>query len=85
MPFWTILKIIHRAYINKNTLCNNNNSQDTHDEQRAKNNSQGGDQEHIQKISNGARIDNDDMQKDENIVKKRYGRTVRKPDRLTYQ
>ena len=38
-----------------------------------KNNSQGSGQEHIQKISNEARIDNDDIQKDENIVKTRYG------------
>ena len=45
----------------------------------------GGTQEETQRIPNEARVDNDDIQKDENIVKTRYGRTVRKLDRLTYQ
>ena len=84
MLFWTKLKIIHR-HTSTRTLNNNNDSQDRHGKQGTKNNSQGSGQEHIQKLSNGARIDNDDIPKDENIVKTRYGRNIRKPDRPTYQ
>ena len=31
------------------------------------------------------RADNNRIQQGENVVKARYGRTIRKPDRLTYQ
>ena len=34
---------------------------------------------------NNTRVDNNGIQKGENIVKTRYGRTIMKPDRLTYQ
>ena len=85
MPFWTILKITHRPTSARTltTIIMTARTYIVNKEQ--KNNSQGSRQEHIQKISNGARIDNDDIQKGENIVKTRYGRTVRKPDRLMYQ
>ena len=52
---------------------------------RSKYNSQGSRQEHIEKISNEARIVNVGIKKGENIVRTRYGRTIRKPDRFTYQ
>ena len=75
-----------QSYSNEITLNKNNDCQDIHGEQGAKKkNPQGNDQEHIQKILNKTRMDNDDIQKGENIIKTRYGRTIRKPDRLTYQ
>ena len=84
MPFWTTFKKIHihtstRAIPNKN-----NDSQNTHGEHRVRNNSQGSRQEQIE-ISDGTRVDNDNIKEGENIVKTRYGRIVRKPDRLMYQ
>ena len=84
MSFWTILKIIHSHTPNKNTYNNNNNSQDIHGEQGAKTIHKAVDRNTYKK-SNGASIDNDDKQEDENIVKTRYGRTVGKPDKLMYQ
>ena len=74
-----------QSYSNKITHNKNNDCQDIHGEQGTKNNPQGNSQENIQKTLNKTRVHNDDIQKGENIVKTRYGRTRRKPDRLTYQ
>ena len=74
-----------QSYSKKNTRSNNNDSWCIHGEQGAENKPQGSKQEHMQEMSNETRVDNDDVQEGENIVKMRYGRTVRKPDRLTYQ
>ena len=49
-----------------------------------KNNPQGNRQD-MQKTVISTRVDNNRIQQGENVVKTRYGRTVRKPDRLTYQ
>ena len=67
------------------TQNNNNDSQNILDEQQAKNNLQGNGQQCMQNILNNTRVDNNDIQKGENIVKTRYGRKIRKPDRLPYQ
>ena len=74
-----------QLYSNKITHNNNNDSQGTHGEHRAKNNLQSSRQEQIEKIANEERVDNDTIKASENIVKTRYGRIVRKPDRLMYQ
>ena len=74
-----------QLYSNKITHNNNYDSQGTHGEHRAKNNSQGSRQEQIEKIANEAGVDNDTMKVGENIVKTRYGRIIRKPDRLMHQ
>ena len=63
----------------------NNDCQDIHSEQGAKTNPQGNSLEDIQKIVNRTCMDNGAIQKGENIIKTRYGRTIRKSDRLTYQ
>ena len=73
-----------QSYSNRTTHNNNNDSQGTYGEQGAINNSQGNRQEHIEKISNETRMDNDNIKEGENIVKTKYGRIVRKPDRLMY-
>ena len=39
----------------------------------------------MQKTVINTMADNNRIQQGENVVKKRYGRTIRKPDRLTYQ
>ena len=79
------IKINPQSYSNKITQSNNNDNQNIHDKQQAKNNLQGNGQECTQKILNNIRVDNNGIQKGENIVKTRYGRTIRKPDRLMYQ
>ena len=83
-----LIKNNPQLYFNKITHNNNNDSLGTHGEHRAKNSSQGSGQEQIkkmEKIANEAGLDNDTIKAVENIVKTRYGRTVRKPDRLMYQ
>ena len=42
-------------------------------------------QEHTQTIVNNTREDNNNIQQGEDCIKTRYGRTIRKPDRLSYQ
>ena len=39
----------------------------------------------MQKTVNNPREDNISTQQSENVVKTRYGRTIRKPDRLAYE
>ena len=39
----------------------------------------------MQKTVNNPREDNISTQQNENVVKTRHGRTIRKPDRLTYE
>ena len=85
MPSWAILKNNPQSYSNKVTHNNNNDSLNIHDEQQAKNHPQGNGQEYTQKTLNDTRVDNNSIQKGKNIVKTRYGRMIRKPDRLTYQ
>ena len=74
-----------QSYSNEITHNKNNDCQDIHGEQGAKNNPQGNDQEDIQKILNKTRLETDYIQKGENTFKARYGRTIRKPDRFMYQ
>ena len=42
-------------------------------------------QEHIQTTVTNTREDNNKIQQGENCIKTRYGRTIRKPGRLSYQ
>ena len=81
MPFWTILKNNPQSYSIQITHNKNNDHQDIHGKQGAKNIPQGNGQEDIQKMLIKKRVDNDDLQKGENIIKTRYGRTIR----ITYQ
>ena len=74
-----------QLYSNKTTHNKNNDSQGTHGEHGAKNNSQGSRQEQREKIANETRVDNDTIKAGENIVMTRYARIIRKPDRLMYQ
>ena len=72
-------------YSNRTIQGNINNTQSTHDEQNQKNNLQERRQEHPQRTVNNTRENNNKMQQGENCVKIRYGRTIRKPDRLSYK
>ena len=81
MPFWTTFKKIHvytqtRLFITKGITIKIH---------RVRNNSQGSSQEETEEISYSTRVDNDNINEGENFVKTRYGRVVRKPDRLMYQ
>ena len=87
-PFDAILEHIKnnlQSYSNRTIQNNSNNNLNIHDEQQTKNIPQGTGQEHLQKTVIDTRVDNNGIQKDENIVKTRYGRTIRKLDRLSYQ
>ena len=50
-----------------------------------KNNPQESRQEYIQRTVTNTREDNNKIQQGENCVKTRYGRTIKKLDRLLYQ
>ena len=71
--------------MNKATYNKKEENQNTHGEHGVINNSQGRGHEQKEEISDSTRVDNDNMNEGENIVKTRYGRIVRKPDRLMYQ
>ena len=85
MPFWAILKKNPHSYSNKAISNKRDDSQNTHGEHAVRNNSQGSRQEQIEEISDSTRVDNNNINEGENIIKTRYRRTVRKPDRLMYQ
>ena len=73
------------SYSNKAMYNKKDDNQNTHDEHGVTNNSQGSRQEQIEEKSDNTRVDNDNISEGENIVKTRYRRIVRKPDRLMYQ
>ena len=68
--------------MNKAISNKKEDNQNTHGEHGVRNNSQGSRQEQIEEISDSTRMNNDNINEGENIVKTRYGRIVRKPDRL---
>ena len=85
MTFWSILKIIHshtpkqlltKIIMTAKAYMVNKKQKTIH---RAV------DRNTHKKIENETRVINDGIQKGENIVRTRYGRTIRKPDRFTYQ
>ena len=73
------------SYSNRTIQSNINNTQSTHDEQKPKSNMPERRQEHIQTTVTKTREDNNKLQQGEKCVKTRYGRIIRKPDRLSYQ
>ena len=73
------------SYANRTVQSNINNTQCTHNEQQPKNSPPERRQEHKQGTVSNTKQDNNRIQQDENVVKTRYRRTIRKPDRLTYQ
>ena len=73
------------SYSNKAISNKRDDNQNTHGEHGVRNNSQGSRQEQIEEISDSTRVDNNNINEGENIVKTRFGRIVRKPDRLMYQ
>ena len=72
-------------YSNRTFQSNINNTQSTHDKHQPKSNMPERGQEHIQTTITNTRGDNNKIQQGENCVQTRYGRTIRKPDRLSYQ
>ena len=60
-------------------------TQNTHGENGVRYNSQGSSQKQIEEISDSTRVGNDNINEAENIVKTRYGTSVRKLDSLMYQ
>ena len=85
MPSWTILKIIHSHTPARPLITIIMTARVYMVNKELKNSSQGNRPEHIQEISNETRVGNNNIKEGENIVKTRYGRIVRKPERLTYQ
>ena len=79
------IKKIPTSYSNRTAQNNIINNQSTHDKQKPKINLPESGQEHIQRTVNNTREDNNKIQQGENCVKTRYGRTIRKPDRHSYQ
>ena len=73
------------SYSNRTVQSNINNTQCTHSDQQPLNSPQERRQEHIQGTVTNTREDNNRIQQDENVVKTRYGKAIRKPNRLTYQ
>ena len=53
-------------------------------EHGVRNNLQGSWQKQKEEICSSTRVVNDNINEEENIVKTRYGRTVKKPDRLMH-
>ena len=70
--------------MNTPTHNNNNNIQNAHIEQWNKDIPQGRRQDPMQKTVNNPREDSISTQQSEKVVKTRHGRTIKKPDRLTY-
>ena len=73
------------TYLNKAIPDERDDNQNTHGEHGVRNNPQGSGQKQTEEICSSTRMVNENKNKGENIVKTRYGRIVRKPDRLMYQ
>ena len=73
------------SYSNRTVQSNIINTQCTHNEQQPKYNPSERRQEYRQGTVTNMRQDNNRTQQDENVVKTRYQRTIRKSNRLTYQ
>ena len=56
-----------------------------HSEQGVRNNLQDSGEKQKDEICSNTRVGNEHINEGENIVKTRYGRIVKKPDRLMYQ
>ena len=71
--------------MNKAISNERDDNQNTHGEYRVRNNLQGSGQKQTEKIYSNTRVVNENISERENIVKTRYGRIVKKPDRFMYQ
>ena len=87
-PLGAILEHIKNnpmSFSNRTIQSNINNTQNTHDEHQPKSDKLERRQEHTQTTINNTGENNNKTQQGENCIKTRYGRTIRKPDRLSYQ
>ena len=57
----------------------------THSEHRVGNNLYGSEQKQTEKMCSNTRVVNENIKEGEHIVETRYGRIVKKPDRLMYK
>ena len=73
------------TYSNKAISNERDDNQNTHGEHGVRNNSQGSRQKQTEEICSSMRVVNENINDDENIVKTRYRRIVRKSGRLMYQ
>ena len=64
-----------------NERDDNKNMQGEH---KGRNNLQGSGEKQTEEVCSNTRVDNEHKNEGENIVETRYGRTVKKPDRLMY-
>ena len=60
-------------------------SKNIHSEHKVRNNLQGSGEKQTEEVCSNTRVVNEHVSEGENIVKTRYGRIVKKPDRLMYQ
>ena len=72
-------------YSKKAVSNERDDNQNTHGEHEVRNNLQGSRQKQTAEICSSARLVNENINEGENIVKTRYRRIVRMPDRLMYQ
>ena len=74
-----------QIYSNKAIPNERESNQNTHGEHGVRNISQGSRQKQTEEIDSSTRVVKENKNEGENTVKTRYGRIVRKPDRLMYQ
>ena len=87
-PLNAILYYIQKnphTYLDKAISKERADNQNTHGEHEGRSNLQGSRQKQTEEICSTTRVVNENINEGENIVKTRYGRIVRKPDRLMYQ
>ena len=73
------------SYSNRTIQSNINNTHNTNNKQQPKSDSPERRQDHTQTTIKNKGEDNNKIQQGENCIKTRYGGTIRKPDRLSYQ
>ena len=86
-PFNAILDHIQKiphTYMDKAISYERHDNENTHAEHGVRNNLQGSGGKQTEGICGNTRVVNEHIKEGENIVKTRYGRIVKKPDRLMY-
>ena len=73
------------TYMDKAISNERDDNQNTHGEHRVRNNLQGSGEKQTEEICCNTRVVNEHINEGENIVKTRYGRIMKKPDRPMYQ
>ena len=73
------------TYMDKDISNEMDHNKNIHSKHKVRNNLQGSGEKQTEEVCSNTRVVNEYINEWENIVKTRYGRIVRKPDRLMYQ